>query len=145
MAGLSVSFQTPGSRKGTGDLRALSTKIRLELVVRVAEHLAGRTDRAANRAGPATRVGGCSATVRGESVSASPTEAGARGAVAILVHHPRRKTRDRNVVEARAAGIVCANAGAGSGWKNRSVAVATDGGTTRMKTKAATAGTAGFS
>src|SRR5215472_5026261 len=137
MAGLSVSVQTAGSSKGTGDLRALSTKIRLELVVRVAEHLAGggRVDCAANGAGPATRIGGCSATVRGQSVSESATEAGACGAVAILVHHAGRKARNGNVVEARAAGIVCANHGAGSGRKNRSVAVAAAGGTTGMRRK----------
>src|SRR5947208_11144508 len=85
MAGLSVSVQAAGSSKGAGDLRALSTEIRLELVVRVAEHLAGRADCAANRAGPATRVGGCSAIVRGQSLSEGAAAASARGAVAVLV------------------------------------------------------------
>src|SRR5437899_2877481 len=94
MAGLSVSVQAAGSSKGAGDLRALSTEIRLELVVRVAEHLAGRADCAANRAGPATRVGGCSAIVRGQSLSEGAAAASARGAVAVLVcraHLPRRE------------------------------------------------------
>src|SRR6266566_5153780 len=135
MAGLSVSVQAAGSSKGAGDLRALSTEIRLELVVRVAEHLAGRADCAANRARPAARVGGCSAIVRGQSVSESAAAAGARGAVAILVHRAERQARDGNVVAARAVGIVCANAGAGSGRKNWSVAVAADGGTTGMRRK----------
>src|SRR5207249_5512356 len=93
MAGLSVSVQAAGSSKGAGDLRALSTEIRLELVVRVAEHLAGRADCAANRAGPATRVGGCSAIVRGQSLSEGAAAASARGAVAVLVCRDRKSTR----------------------------------------------------
>src|SRR5689334_10338714 len=56
--------------------------------------------------------------------------------MAILVYHPRRKTRDRHVVAAAAVGTIRTDAGAGRGRKNCGAGVAADAGAPRVKRSA---------
>ena len=56
------------------------------------------------------------ALFRRKSISALAAKAGARRALAILVHDAGGEARDRRVVAARIARSVCTSAGAGAGW-----------------------------
>ena len=101
-------------------------------MVRVIEYVAAGTNCPANGAGSAARLAGRVAAICRQSVSESAAEAGASGAVAILVHHAGGKAREWRLVAAGTARPICANAQARRRWKNCGVGVAAIGGTERV-------------
>src|SRR5713101_6441611 len=109
LACVHLPLQAAKSLRGSAHLRALSTALRLESVVRFPRRLAFESYRAAHRRAPPRRQHRRARAIRRKPVSAAAPETGARRSLAILVYFARRKAQSRALVAPPIAGQLRAN------------------------------------
>src|SRR5262249_36593453 len=100
---LSVSLQAAGPHAGAGDLRALSTAVRVEPLVRLARAVARIPLGAPDGGAPPRRRSTGPAALLQQPVPRPPADLGAGGQMAVLVHDARGEARHGRVLETRGA------------------------------------------
>ena len=108
-------YKPQDPRRGAGDLRALPAALRMEPLVRLARRLAADPLGGDAEARLLEGSPDVLALFRRDPFDGKPPGAGARRALAVLVHHARREEADRALVEAPAGGRL-ARVQRGPGW-----------------------------
>src|SRR6266849_4030323 len=124
LACIHLPLQAAKSLRGSAHLRALSTALRLEFVVRFPRLLAFESYRAAHRRAPPRTRRRRSRAVCRKSFSAAAPETGARGALAILVYFAGRKAQSRTLVAPPIARQLRADTRTRCQWQNHRRGVA---------------------